>query len=147
MKPMLRIAAKVFVRDDAGNILLLRRSETHPRYPHHWDIPGGFVEEGEDYVTALVREVTEEAGLKLDAQSVQLRYAQTDFYARGSSDTMPESVVRLYFVGHIHGTEPALVTSWEHEAAEWRPVNAVAQLLSGTIFKEAAHYLDEHGLY
>ena len=47
------------VRDDAGRVLLVRVAA------RGWEMPGGQVEEGEDLVTALQREVEEESNKDL----------------------------------------------------------------------------------
>jgi NAD+ diphosphatase len=51
------------VSDDEGRVMLSRRASD----PHagKWDLPGGFVEEGEDPVDSLRRELREEAGIGL----------------------------------------------------------------------------------
>lgn len=46
------------VRNDAGEILLIRRSDGGT-----WDLPGGAVEPGETPAAAVLREVREETGL------------------------------------------------------------------------------------
>ena len=55
-------AQAVIVRD--GHVLLGRRADDPGR--GRWDLPGGFLHEGEDAVDALRREVREETGLELD---------------------------------------------------------------------------------
>jgi ADP-ribose pyrophosphatase YjhB (NUDIX family) len=55
-------AQAVIVRD--GHVLLGRRA-TDPG-EGRWDLPGGFLQEGEDPLDALRREVREETGLELD---------------------------------------------------------------------------------
>ena len=49
-------AAGGIVADDNGNVLMIHRLGC-------WDFPKGKVEEGEDWETAALREVTEETGL------------------------------------------------------------------------------------
>ena len=53
------------VRDDAGQVLLVRRLDTGD-----WELPGGRVDLGESAVDALKREVAEEAGLEVEVQSI-----------------------------------------------------------------------------
>ena len=46
-----------------GRALIIRRSFEEHHYRGRWELPGGKLEEGEDYVTALLREFGEEVGL------------------------------------------------------------------------------------
>lgn len=71
---------KIVLRDSAGNILLQRRGE-QVLSPGYWDFSAsGHVDEGEDYVTAALRELTEEIGVfgvelhEMDS----VRYDKTD---------------------------------------------------------------------
>lgn len=53
-----RVAAGALFLDDAGRVLLV-----HPIYKDRWDIPGGYVEQGEAPAAACAREIREELGL------------------------------------------------------------------------------------
>lgn len=74
-----------------GKVLLLRRSGTAKSRPECWDLPGGNSEWPEQgragfglHREDLVREVYEETGIELEADSVQqsnLRYFETFFDA------------------------------------------------------------------
>jgi ADP-ribose pyrophosphatase YjhB (NUDIX family) len=53
--------AGALVADDEGRLLLARRA--HEPFKGRWDIPGGFLEEGEHPLAGLRRELREETGL------------------------------------------------------------------------------------
>jgi len=59
--PNKRAASVAFVTND-GCILFVRRSQDQERFPGYWALPGGMVEEGEDYLDAAKRECLEEIG-------------------------------------------------------------------------------------
>ncbi|MER5600414.1 NUDIX domain-containing protein [Streptomyces sp. NPDC002265] len=60
-----RIATTI-CRDRAGRILVLRRSETHSRFPGYYDVMvGGAVNVGESYEEAAARELSEELGVRV----------------------------------------------------------------------------------
>lgn len=49
-----------------GRVLLCLRSLRRQWYPGAWDLPGGHVEEGETSQAALVRELHEELGIRIE---------------------------------------------------------------------------------
>ena len=51
-------AVALFIGDDEGRVLLARRA--HEPYAGLWDVPGGFVDWGEDPALGLIREMREE---------------------------------------------------------------------------------------
>jgi 8-oxo-dGTP pyrophosphatase MutT (NUDIX family) len=66
----LRLSAKAFLVDGAGRLLLLDCADPDRPGVRWWELPGGGVEPGEDEVEALVREVLEETGLRVDPAAV-----------------------------------------------------------------------------
>lgn len=52
-----------------GAVLLVHRRQTRPAYPDLWDLPGGHVEPGESELEALAREMREELGVDIAAES------------------------------------------------------------------------------
>lgn len=61
-KPTYPLAVAVVVRNDHGDILLLRHTYGEPE----WRLPGGLVERGEEVLAAAVREVAEEASCEIE---------------------------------------------------------------------------------
>ena len=102
--------AKALIFDADDNILLLRRSGTHSRFPYDIDLPGGEVEEGEEALEAVVREIFEEAGLGVSPQAVTLAFEQTT-----------DERHHMLFTVRLAESSPEVTISWEHDAHEWVP--------------------------
>lgn len=66
-----RLGVQVWVRNSEGKFLL---SQRHPckKKPLLWEATGGAVDAGEDTLSAAVREVGEELGLKLGKEQLVL---------------------------------------------------------------------------
>ena len=61
-----RLAVKAVILDEHNRCLLLRRSSANKNFAGYWEWPGGKVDEGEDFATALHREALEETGLGVE---------------------------------------------------------------------------------
>jgi 8-oxo-dGTP diphosphatase len=57
--------ASAVVRNDAGQILLVRRGDTG-----RWSLPAGMIDPGEQPADAVVREVLEETGVRVEIERV-----------------------------------------------------------------------------
>lgn len=66
----IRVSQRAILFNKNGNILTIRRTETAPSRPLHWDLPGGNLEFGEDTRNGIFREIKEETGLKTKGLSV-----------------------------------------------------------------------------
>lgn len=106
--------AKVLLSGKDGKLLILTRSDSHPRYAGHNDLPGGEVEEGEDIFSAVARELAEETGIILEAEilnkihSVQVSSNKT--YALLTADTL---------------RNPEIILSWEHSDYSWKTIEEI----------------------
>jgi ADP-ribose pyrophosphatase YjhB (NUDIX family) len=58
-------AASAVVVDEAGRILLLKRTDNE-----YWSIPGGSMEPGESIADTIVREVREETGIEAEVERI-----------------------------------------------------------------------------
>ena len=54
-----------FVFNKDGKVLVLKRADFMRKRPSEWDLPGGTVEPGESETEGVVREVSEEAGIRI----------------------------------------------------------------------------------
>ena len=70
----LRVAVSAFVLDDAGRLLMIRRTD-NDRYA----IPGGGQEFGESVAQAVVREVEEETGLTVEVTGLIGIFSDPDY--------------------------------------------------------------------
>lgn len=70
---LLHRAVHVLVFDSAGRVLLQKRSASKDMYPNQWAASAsGHVDRGEDYDTAVVREMGEELGIVVTAVPARL---------------------------------------------------------------------------
>lgn len=111
------LVAKGLVSDGAGNILLLKRSNSDSRRPNQWDLPGGHVDEGEEPSQAVIREIKEESGL--DATLQHLLYAKTELvkWEENDSKEVASNVTWQYFSCVANQKEVTL--SHEHSDYCW----------------------------
>jgi ADP-ribose pyrophosphatase YjhB (NUDIX family) len=110
-------AAVALIRGPTG-ILLTRRAR--PPYAGTWDLPGGFLEAGEVPDRGLVRELTEELGVR--ATLTRLLGFYSDKYGPGG---MP--VLAVVYAARISGPAKALsdvaeVRWFRPDAIPWRDI-------------------------
>lgn len=91
--------ASAIVLDDRGRVLLARRALEPDR--GKWDLPGGFLDEGEDPRAGLERELEEETGLTIDP--VEFFDVVVDRYGEGNE---AQRTLNLYWLARIVRGEP-----------------------------------------
>ena len=101
--------AKLVIIDGRGKYLLMERSN-HPTFGNDPDLPGGTLEEGEEPLETMIREVIEEAGIVIDHRHVREVYAGTEYSAHGTHYSL--------YITELQHT-PEIIMSWEHAAYEW----------------------------
>ena len=82
-----------------GRVLLARRAEQP--FEGRWDIPGGFLEEGEDPIDGLRRELKEETGLEVEPE----RFLGV-WMDRYGGDSTAEATLNLYWTVRIVAGDP-----------------------------------------
>ena len=101
--------AKIVLVDSEGHYLLMQRNN-HPTFGFDPDLPGGTMEEGEDSLQTLLREVGEEIGVELLPHEVTHRYTGDNYSRHGT-------VYHLYSARVL--SRPEIIMSWEHASYEW----------------------------
>jgi 8-oxo-dGTP diphosphatase len=92
---MHRFACVILV-DQRGWLLLQERDEHPVIDPEKWGLPGGHVEDGEEYEPAAYRELEEETGVRLEPGQLRLwRELQVFHEAYGTLDTTQVYVARV----------------------------------------------------
>jgi mutator protein MutT len=86
-----KVTSGALVIDDQGRVLLARRA-AEPDVGK-WDIPGGFVEEGEHPIDGVKRELREETGLEVEP--LELLGMWMDTYG---GDSTAEATLNLYWI-------------------------------------------------
>lgn len=126
------------------NQLLLLKIGLHTQQPersHTWDLPGGFIDEGESEVEGAVREIKEETGIDVNPDEVNLLYGTTGYYKERD-----KSVTHLCY-GIVFDKTPQITISWEHASYEWVDFATVLQnyeLLPR--YRKFIEYAQEHEL-
>jgi 8-oxo-dGTP diphosphatase len=108
-KERLQIIAQKAVIMVGDRYLILLRAESETAFPGVWDFPGGKLDEGEDALQSLAREVKEETGLSVRAKSVDGTY-------KSSLRNAPLKFI-LYAVDIVSGDpEHITINTEEHSA-------------------------------
>ena len=72
-----RDVVRLVVLEARGRVLLLHvRDATQPQFGTAWELPGGGIEAGEDYVRAAIRELREETGLEIAPECIAAPHCQ-----------------------------------------------------------------------
>jgi ADP-ribose pyrophosphatase YjhB (NUDIX family) len=86
--------------DEGGRVLLTQRA--HDPFAGLWDLPGGFLDEGEHPLDGIRRELREETGLEVEP--LEFFCATTDRYG---DDEGAAATLNLTWTARVVGGEPA----------------------------------------
>jgi ADP-ribose pyrophosphatase YjhB (NUDIX family) len=91
--------AKVAIRNELNDKYLFLKRDNKPNIdcPNMWDVVGGAIEEGEDAITALIREKNEEIGNQFGLYNIRL-IKTFDMTANGLDVHTPTKVYAFH--GH-----------------------------------------------
>lgn len=102
------LAVRVLLVDENGKVLILKRSTDSKTNPGKWELPGGKVNQDESFDHALLREVYEETGLKIELGHVV-----------GASEQNLHIIRAVHIIMSGKIVEGELTLSSEHEGYAW----------------------------
>ena len=107
----LQVGVKIFLKNEEGKYLLVRRSlEKYKGVSGVWDIVGGRIEPGSKLIDNLKREVMEETQLEIISEPILI-------FAQDIIPNAEKHIVRLTYIGDTFGN-PVLDTS-ENVEYKW----------------------------
>ena len=105
------VASGALVINDKDEILLVNN-------PHRgWEFPGGQIENGEDLIEGITREVFEESGIKIKVNSLVAVYSNTRSYLGWDGKTKVPTKVIFDFLatsldGELRCSEESIEVGW-----------------------------------
>ncbi len=115
-----------------GRLLLVQRA-IEP-YKNYWDIPGGFLEPGEDPETGAIREMEEETGLQI--KLVELLGIFMDTY-----NSSEEHTLNLCYVAEVVGGQARAAS--DATQLQWFDLQALPEKIAFDWSKQALEILQE----
>ncbi len=107
------VAVTAFVLSDAGELLLIRRSDNDL-----WALPGGAQEIGEYIAETVVRETREESGVEVEVTGLVGIYSNPNHVVEFSDGEVRQQFSICFRARPVGG---ALATSDESKAVRWVP--------------------------
>lgn len=114
-------------------VLMHKRAETKKKFPGFWIGPGGYVDQGEDVLTAAIREVKEETGVTVAPTDVSLKVLAFHHH-------LDREEVWMEYLFRAEIPESQQVISTEEGSYAWIPIDEVMQLEK--VFEPSKYYFD-----
>lgn len=134
-----KVAVYGFILNEANELLVIKRA-AHDTHPNLWELPGGAVDLGEDPQHAVLREISEEAGLE-----VKILYPLI-VINRHSTTNKGMQVIRVVYLCHTVEILSSLLLGPDHSEYRWIVLDDLPPLDYSDIFTEAYKKIKEHPL-
>lgn len=119
------LTVRGIIKNDSGEILILKRHPKSRTDPEMWELPGGKVEKGEFFTDALVREIKEETNLDVNVG---------DFCEAIQNDYSHKRTVQLMM--YLTDVEGEVKISDEHTDWMWVSLDKIRILEISTSLKK-----------
>lgn len=119
------LTVRGIIKNENGEILILKRHPKSRTDPEMWELPGGKVEKGEFFTDALVREIKEETNLNSEVG---------DFAEAIQNDYMHKRTVQLMM--YLTNIEGEVKISEEHIDWMWADLEKIKSLELSSSFKK-----------
>jgi 8-oxo-dGTP diphosphatase len=124
MKPY-GLTVRGIIKNDSGEILIVKRHPKSRTDPEMWELPGGKVEKGEFFADALVREIKEETNLDVGVG---------DFAEAIQNDYSHKRTVQIMM--YLVDVEGEVAISDEHTEFMWASLDIIKTLNISTSLKK-----------
>ncbi len=127
------VVAEVYIVRN-GKVLLQQRNSTSRRFPGYWTGPGGHVDEGEDALTAAIREVKEETAISVNEENISLKVVAIHHHLN-----LAEVYLCFVFLASIP-SDQEVISDLKEGRSEWVALEDLQEL--DKIFPPAQYYFD-----
>ncbi|MEV0792587.1 NUDIX domain-containing protein [Kribbella sp. NPDC050459] len=129
-------SVNVVVEDDAGRILMIRRSDND-----NWAVPGGAIDLGESMAQAGVRETVEETGIECEITGVVGIYTDPKHIILYTSNGEARQEFSILLTGRFLAGEPT--PSSESTEVHWiEPARLTELNMHRSMRRRINHYLE-----
>jgi 8-oxo-dGTP diphosphatase len=119
------LTVRGIIKNDSGEILIVKRHPKSRTDPEMWELPGGKVENGEHFADALVREIKEETNLDVNVG---------DFCEAVQNDYSHKRTVQLMM--YLDDIKGSVEISEEHTEFKWASLEEIRTLEISTSLKK-----------
>ena len=115
-----RASTAAFILNGRGELLVARRGKEPAK--DTLDLPGGFVDNEENAEQGMVREILEETGLHINADSVEYLFSIPNVYHYSGMDI---HTLDLFFLCHVEGNDVTVEAADDAKGLAWVPLRDV----------------------
>ena len=119
------LTVRGIIKNNSGEILIVKRHPKSKTDPEMWELPGGNVERGEFFADALVREIKEETNLACKVG---------DFCEAVQNDYMHKRTVQLMM--YLNDVKGEFKISDEHTGGKYASLDEIKTLKLSSSFKK-----------